>query len=126
MPRILQIDDDVIREVAKVKEYSLKYPCGEAYRELLKVGDALPVGDNPEHVVHIHDGYRAVYSVSVMDTKKYHHLSLSVEGKGKYPGIPDTEIILDLFGMGKDVHDLDSLWIEEKAKAVNLIKEIEE
>jgi hypothetical protein len=85
MPRILQIDEDTLKEVANVKAYSLAHPCGEAYRELLKVGDALPVGDNPEHVVHIHDGYRAVYSVSVLNSTKYHHLSLSVGKKGSYP-----------------------------------------
>lgn len=126
MPRILQIDDDVLKEVEKVKKYAFEHPYGEAYRSLVVSGDALPVGDNPEHVVHIHDGYRVVYSISTLKSKKFHHLSISVNKKGKYPGIPDAQVIMDLFGMGKDVNDLDNVWLEKEMEAVNLLKEVEE
>lgn len=126
MPRIIQIDNDVRKEVEKVKKYAFEHPYGEAYRSLVISKDALPVGDNPEHVVHIHDGYRVVYSITVHNSKKYHHLSVSVGKKGNYPGIPDTQIIMDLFGMGKDINDLDNVWLEKEMEAVNLLKEVEE
>jgi hypothetical protein len=124
MLRILQIDDYVINEVAKVKKYAFEHPYDESYRALFLEGKALPIGDNPEHVVHIHDGYRAVYSVSVLDNIRYHHLSISVEEKNKYPGIPEAEIIMELFDMGKSINDLDNVWIENAVQAVNLLKEI--
>jgi hypothetical protein len=126
MVRILQIDDYVTNEVAKVKNYALEHPYDESYRKLFLAGKALPVGDNPDHVVHIHSGYRAVYSISVLNEKKYHHLSVSVEEINKYPGIPEVELILDLFGMGKSINDLDNVWLEENAIAVNLLKEFSE
>jgi hypothetical protein len=124
MVRVLQIDDYVRNEVAKVKKYAFEHPYDESYRALFIRGKTLPVGDNPEHVVHIHDGYRAVYSLSVLNNTKYHHLSISIEEKGKYPGIHEAEIILELFDMGKSVNDLDNVWIEEAVQAVNLLKEI--
>lgn len=125
MPRILQIDDYVRKEVEKVKKYAFEHPYGEVYREKVLAGEALPVGDNPDHVVHIHDGYRAVYSITVINKINYHHLSISYEEQGKYPGIPEAELILELFGMGNSVVDLDNVWLEEQVQAVNFIKEIE-
>lgn len=124
MSRIIRIDEYTLNEIEKVKAYAFAHQDGESYRKLAKSGDALPMGYNPKRVVHIHDGYRVVYSVSTLDSMKFHHLSISVEEKGKYPGIYDTEVIMDLFGMGKDLHDLENVWIEKDTRAVNLLKEI--
>jgi len=123
MLRIINIDDYVLNEAKKVISYASEHPYDESYRILLKSGDVLPVGDNPDHVVHIHQGYRAVYSITTLDSKRYQHLSISVEEKGKYPGIPESEMILDLFGMGKDIHDLENVWMEEDVQAINFLKE---
>lgn len=125
MLRLVQIDDYVRNEVEKVKSYALAHPYDEVYRARFLAGHELPVGDNPDHVVHIHQGYRVVYSISVIDKKKYHHLSISYEEKDKYPGVPEAELILDLFGMGKSVNDLDNVWLEESLQAVNLLKGLE-
>ena len=125
MPRLLQIDEEVLKEVQKVKEYASKHPYGEDYRSLVLSNDAAPVGDNPEHVIHIHDGYRAVYSISTLGSKRFHHLSISVEKEGALPSIPAAETIMELFDMGKNIHDLENVWLENNI-AVNLLKEIEE
>ena len=124
MPRLIEIDDYTKKEIAKVIQYASENPYGEKYRLNLSEGKALPVGDNPDHVVHIHQGYRAVYSISTLKGERYHHLSVSYEENDKYPGVYEAEVILDLFGMGKSVHDLDSVWLEEKVQAVNFIKKV--
>jgi len=126
MVRVLQLDDYVTKEVAKVIKYAFEHPYGESYRKLFIAGEVLPVGDNPDHVVHIHSGYRAVYSISVLNGKKYHHLSVSVEEKDKYPSVQEAELILDLFGTGNSINNLENVWLEENVRAVNLLKGLSE
>jgi hypothetical protein len=121
--RLVQIDDYVRNEVIKVKQYALEHPFGVKQAEAVLAGTSLPVGDNPDHVVHIHDGIRAVYSVDIHNDKKYHHLSLSSETG--YPGIPEAEMVLEVFGMGTSVQNLESVWIEENMRAINFLKEFE-
>lgn len=120
MLRVLQIEEYTINEVEKVKKYALEHPYDEKYREEVLAKKALPVGDNPDHVVHIHDGYRAVYSISLINSVKFHHLSISVETN--YPDIRAAELILELFGMGSNVMELDNVWLEEDVRALNFIK----
>jgi hypothetical protein len=124
MPRLVQIDEYTRREIEKIKAYALDHPYDEVYRAKYLAGRALPVGDNPEHIVHIHQGYRAVYSISVIDKQSFHHLSISYSEKDQYPGLPEAELILELFGMGNSVKDLDNIWVEETNKAVNFLKGI--
>lgn len=124
--RILQINEDTIKDIERVKVYAIAHPYDENYRSLQLSGDVSPVGDNPEHVIHIHDGYRVVYSISVINSIKFHHISISVESKTQYPSIPSVSHIIELFGMGNDVNNVDNVWLEESACAVNLIKELVE
>lgn len=126
MLRILQIDEGTIKEIEKVKSYALAHPYDEHFISLVLSGDALPVGDNPEHVVHIHDGYRVVYSITVKDSKKFHHMSVSVESDTQYPSVPSVVHIMELFGMGNDINDMESVWPEEACRAINLLKGLEE
>ena len=121
MPRIVQIDDYVKKEIAKVKSYAAEHPYNEEALISIKTETLAPPGDNPDHVVHIHDGFRAVYSVNVLKYIKYHHLSISYE-RGMI-GVPEAELILKMFGIAEDIMDLDHVYIEEKHQAVNLIKE---
>lgn len=122
MLKLLQINDETRINIEKVKAYALAHLYDEQWRAEILAGIRETVGDDPNYVVHIHQGYRAVYSVDVDKGHKYHHLSLSHE-RG-YPGVPETEIIMELFGMGKSVNDLDNVYLKELMTAVNLIKEI--
>ena len=124
MVRILTIDDYTLKEVEKVKKYAEEHPCDENYRIMQMAGIFLPVGDNPDHVVHIHQGFRAVYCVSVIKEKCYHHLSISYEEEGRLPQPPEVQVIMNLFGLGEDLHNLDTVWLEEEVEAINLLKEI--
>lgn len=126
MVRVLQINEEAIKEIEKVKNYAIAHPYDENFRKLVLSGDVRPVGDNPEHVVHIHDGYRAVYSIDILDSKKYHHLSVSVESKTDYPSVPSVTHIMEFFGMGNDLYAMENIWPEEDVLAINLIKEFVE
>src|SRR4030042_6150655 len=122
MPKLLQINDETRIEIKKVKAYALAHLYDEQWRAEILAGIRETVGDDPNYVMHIHQGYRAVYSVDVDNGHKYHHLSISHE-KG-YPGVLEAEMIMELFGMGKNIKDLDNVYMEELTTAVNLIKEI--
>jgi len=124
MFRVLNIDEYVLNEVKKVIAYASEHPYDENYRKLQLAGDVYPVGDNPDHVVHIHQGFRVVYSITISKGKSYHHLSISIKDKGRFPSVEQTQIIMDLFGMGDNIKKLDTVWLEEEIGAVNLLKEI--
>lgn len=123
MVRILQIDEYTRSEVTKIRKYAVEHPYDQDFRDKVVAGTALPVGDNPEHVLHIHDGYRVVYSIDKLEDRMYHHLSVSFIEDKKYPGQPEVECIMEMFGMGKSLHDLENVWLEEEVQAVNLLKE---
>lgn len=123
MVRVLQINEEAIKEIEKVKSYAIAHPYDENYRKLVISGDARPVGDNPEHVVHIHDGYRVVYSIDILDSKKFHHISISVESKTDYPSVPSVICIMECFDMGNDLHAMENVWPEEDVLAINLLME---
>lgn len=123
MVRLLQITDETRSEVEKVKAYALEHPFDKEWAEAVIASTRETVGDDPNYLVHIHQGFRVVYSVDVHDGTKHHHLSISHENG--YPGIPEAELILELFGIGKSVHDLDNVWIENEMKAINFLKEFQ-
>jgi hypothetical protein len=122
MIRLITLDNYILDEVKKVIKYAQEHPYDENYRKLQMSGDVLPIGDNPSHVVHIHQGFRAVYSISILNEKSYHHLSISVEEKDRYPRPKEAEVIMELFGMGNNLNDLDNVWLEEENEAINLLK----
>jgi len=78
-----------------------------------------PVGDNPEHVVHLHDGYRVVFSYEEQPVGLCAHMSISIES-GHAPHPAAVETIMEEFGMGKNLRDCLQVWIE--GNSVNLLK----
>lgn len=122
--RILQVDNDVRKEIKKVKEYATEHIVDKYQLSLIKSGDALPVGDNPDHLVHIHDGYRVVYSVDKNpgNGKLYHHLSISVDTFGKAPHELAVNMILGEFGL-KSFQESDYMYMENDVDAVNILQE---
>lgn len=122
--RILQIDDDVRCEIKRVKEYAVEHIVDKHQLSLIKSGDAPPVGDNPEHLVHIHDGYRIIYSVDKHpdNGKLYHHVSISVDRWGKAPHKVAVNMILDEFGL-KPFKESDYMYTEDDVEAVNILQE---
>lgn len=53
-------------------------------------GDSVIPGDQPQHVLLLQVGYRAVYSLTLIKGVKYRHLSISVDG----PLYPSPEAVM--------------------------------
>jgi len=121
--RILQIDDSVREDIAKLKKYAAEHIVDEHYLKLLKSGDMFPIGDNENHFMYIHDGYRIAYSVDKSDNGKlYHHISISVEAMGKAPNEYAVNMILEEFGL-KPYKESDGMYLEDNAEALNILQE---
>ena len=120
--RVFQIDDDTRKEIKKVKAFAYKHKVDEANLRATMAGIVEPVGDDPDYVVHIHDGYRVVYSVEEQPIGDCHHISVSIDKKGKTPNPIAVEMILEEFGM-KKLEDSLEVWPE--GIAINIIQEIE-
>jgi hypothetical protein len=69
-----------------------------------------PPGDSPAYTMMLDDGFRVVYSHTVMpDGRRYRHLSVSVRGKGnKYPATVAVWTLCTLFGFtgGRVEHEV--------------------
>lgn len=87
----------------------------------LKAGEIPPPGDDPRYVVHIHDGYRVVYTVEQHKKDCYKHLSVSVEKEGKYPHDAAVSIILEAFGMDPD-YSKSLVYMEEDVGAISIVQ----
>lgn len=55
-------------------------------------GDSVAPGDQPQHVLLLQVGYRAVYSLTILKGIKYRHLSISVE-EDIYPA-PEAVVLI--------------------------------
>lgn len=120
---ILIIDETIREEIRKVMEYAKEHPTTKDDLFEMKSGQKGPVGDDPRYVMVISNHYRVVYSQEhQIDGNMYHHLSVSVPGKDKFPSIPAFEMIMDEFGMGKNLYDCTSIWREDRA--INVLKQM--
>lgn len=95
--RLLAIDEGVEARVKEVRRFA-----GEKenwYRPFAGVDEKLRVpGDDERYVVHIEDGYRAVFSITEdPEGRMWRQLSVSVPG-GKYPHPVAVWTIAELFG----------------------------
>lgn len=122
---VLIIDDTVRGKIRKVIEYAVKHPTSKEDMLEICAGKKFAVGYNEGHSLIISGHYRVVYSQEYqIDDKKYHHLSISVPGRyeGDIPSREAVEMIMQEFGMGDNLMDCRSKWLEDNA--VNLIKKI--
>ena len=130
--RVLQIDEEIKHDAKKVIKYAKENIVTVAQLKLNISKDILPIGDNPEHVLHIHDGYRVVFSIEEQSFKKPYkgkntalcnHLSISVESKDKYPNEHAVIAILELFDMETDFRKSLYIWKEEEIRAINILQQ---
>lgn len=81
-------------------------------------------GDNPYLVVNIPIGFRCVYSVTQdpENGRYWRHLSVSVDGRGKWPHPTAIGLLMEAFGF-RGKHSQDEgvlLWVERDAEAINV------
>jgi hypothetical protein len=124
--RVLVFDENTAKDIQEVKKYAAEHVYNDTRLAAIKNGKELPPGDNPDHVVHIHDGYRTVFTYMSHEDVLYQHLSVSVGKEGKYPHPIAVSRIMEAFGMGNDLNDCYNVWLEEDAQAVNVLKKVED
>lgn len=119
--RILQIDNDAREKIKKLIKYASEHKINEKSIRAMMAKEEKPVGDNPDYVIHLHDGFRVVYSIEEQPVGNCHHISISVDEIDKYPHPAAVEEILKEFGM-KKIEDSISLWNEDNYQAINLVQ----
>jgi len=123
--RVLCINDDVKIKIAKLVQYASDHKIDFDTVEKIAGGNQPPIGDDPNYVCFIPDGYRVAFSIEQQPDKYwYKHLSISVNNKSKLPSIPAAEMIMKEFGFVGIIKDLDHVYVEDKVRpaAVNLIQ----
>jgi len=138
MTRALIINDAVRRAIAKAIKQAEAQPLtltkaadhGNviAAKGELKLADRKPGFERPESQhVDIPVGYRAAYSVEEQPIGLCHHLSISVDKKGKVPTPQAITMIAKEYGIEFDIdsprHDV-TVWLEEFEPghhAINLV-----
>lgn len=125
--RLLQITDETKVDIKKVREYAEhNIVTLESLQAAIEDPlECIPVGDNPEHVVHIHDGYRVVYSIEQQPMGLLAHLSVSVEARNKYPNEAAVNLILKEFGMNEVLESV-NVWLDENSQSVNILQKFKE
>jgi hypothetical protein len=125
--KLLQINDETLSEIKRVIDFAVAHKVSESEIKLKKFGDLPPDGDNPDYVVHIHQGFRVVYSQEEQKCGLCHHLSVSHES-GELPPVPTVEEILKLFHMNPDITSSITVWFEEygTGKAVSILQLVDE
>jgi hypothetical protein len=93
-----------------------------AREHIITDGAAPPVGDNPEHVVEIPFGFRAVFSYELQHGILCRHLSISVDKKDRLPSEHAVHLIAGLFGFTNGMEGQNvTVWVEH-TRAINLIE----
>jgi hypothetical protein len=100
--RRLIINEEVKDAVARCLVHAMKY------ENFFTPGSGWIPGESPDHVVHIPDGNRCVFTYTLKDGSLFRQLSVSVDHPNLYPSPEATVVIARLFGFngGRD-GDLD-------------------
>lgn len=121
--RVLVLDDEAKTEIARVLEYA------EAHRMTIQEMHAriavpdVSVGDDPNHVCYIKDGFKCVLSIEQQPAPLNwcKHLSVSVANIDRVPNIPAVELLMKEFGMNRPLKDCHVYMEESVPKSVNVI-----
>ena len=129
--RILQIIPETEEDIEKLLKYADENRFSTAMLKLIQDGSLEGAGENPDYVLHIHDGYRVVYSLEEHPNKEkgkpgiwLRHISISVDRLKKYPQPVAVQMILKAFKMSENFEDCHS-WIDKESEAINILQEYE-
>lgn len=122
--RILTIGEKEKQSIQKVIDFAKSSPVSR--KQLLK--KSIIVGNIPEYVCKIPEGFRIVFSFENQPVGWCRHISISVPDKTKLPSQPAVEMIIKEFGFPERITDQDNVWVETEVlpHAINVIKKIEE
>jgi hypothetical protein len=120
--RALLIDAEAKAQIKKVIAYAQENRLSPGDLQINMGGLKGPIGDNPNHVCHFFDGYRVVYSIEQQPIGDCHHLSVSVDAKGRYPTPQAVELIMKEFGIPGTIMGCVNCWMEEEVQAINVLQ----
>lgn len=117
--RILQIGATEREAIKKLMAYAdLNTISLEAIKKTISGG--MPgIGDNEDHVLYLHEGFRVVFSYEEQPVGKCAHISISVDDPNKLPHPEAVKMIMAEFGMGT-IEDAINTWAEE-GHAINVL-----
>lgn len=119
--RVLQITPDTEKMISDVIDHAERNKWSYAKLLALQAGEIPPAGDDPNYIVHIHDGYRVAYTIEQHKETWFKHMSISVDTKSSYPNEAAVSVILESFGMDPD-YSKSLVYIEENVQAVNILQ----
>ena len=109
-----RVDINKLIDFSKIHQYKID--------DLKKVMEGLqePAGNCPDHVIHLPEGFRVVYSIEEQPKGLCHHLSISVDGN-LYPSEVAVQEIMKEFGIKTKISQCTSVWIEKEVRAINIL-----
>lgn len=120
--RPLVIDGEAKAEIARVKAHAeanfITFDEMKAKAEAEVPPPA--IGDDPNFSCQLKFGYRVTFSVEKQPMGWCHHISVSVDEKGKYPNEAAVTTIMKEFGMTKPLTDC-IVYDEKEFGAINVI-----
>lgn len=118
----LILDDEAKESIKMLMCYAQSHVLFLPMMEKTLKGEQAPVGDNPDYVIYIHEGYRIVFSIETQPIGMCKHLSISV--RGTYPHPTAVEQIMQEFGMGNKIGEVLNVWIEDETAAISVLTKI--
>jgi hypothetical protein len=133
--RVLFLTEQKKAEIQRLIRYAEDHVVLIDHTKRVLEGIAPPVGDDPQHVVHVDLGYRCVFSIEEQPMGLCRHLSVSINRKGKWPAPEAVNVLLEAFGFRRRVGDTKTdsglgpplmLYLEEEeVEAVNILEELQ-
>lgn len=126
--RVLQIGPKEKEAIASCIRNAEKHRIPLSEMKKRAAGEGSPVGDNPDFICYVTDGYRVAYSIEEQPVGWCRHISVSVDTPKKLPHIGAFEMIMGEFGFRGGVQDCDKVWVKEitdTLQAVNAVQRYE-
>ncbi len=75
----LIIDEEAKTKIAELVQHCVEFPISYRILEAMVEGKIPPIGDSPDHVIHLFNGFRIAFSWEVQsDSITYRHISISL------------------------------------------------
>jgi hypothetical protein len=123
--RILVIDEESKSSIKRLINYATDHKIDFATLQDVVNTKKPPIGNCPEYVCKLYDGFRVVFSIEQQPDKNwYRHLSVSINDRVKLPSVEAVEMIMTEFGFVGTIKDC-QLWIEKNSipSAINLLQQ---
>jgi len=117
----LCIDDATKIKIKQVVANAQLHPWTSDIMRRVMQGEYPPAGDYENLKIIIPVGYKAVFSLEEQPLGWCQHLSVSINTEGKLPSQEAIAVIMEEFGMGADLHDCISVWVDPDTQSINVL-----